>query len=170
MPRLLPASVCPRCRRFVPLGRCDVCLANDEAFVAERSCSGSTATERRHDRRHTRKHVGLRDTCEADMVCPSPAARRLIERGFRAPLYRVMEPHERVIFDAWGPCPCQPGAYLASFVIIRAGYPRTRSVFFRSTDSRRYTRRSGPTDRVRDPQRMAAKRPRPGGICSQFWY
>ena len=58
-----------------------------------------------------------------------------------------MEPHERVIFDAWGPCPCQPGAYLASFVIIRAGYPRTRSVFFRSTDSRRYTRRSGPTDR-----------------------
>ena len=34
MPRLLPASVCPRCRRFVPLGRCDVCLANDEAFVA----------------------------------------------------------------------------------------------------------------------------------------
>ena len=34
MPRLLPASVCPRCRRFVPLGRCDVCLAADEAFVA----------------------------------------------------------------------------------------------------------------------------------------
>ena len=81
------------------------------------------------------------------MVHPSASAWRLIERGFSTPLYRVMEQHERVIFDPWGPCPCQPGAYLASFVIIRAGYPRTRSVFFRSTDSRRYTRRSGPTDR-----------------------
>ena len=33
MPRLLKASVCPRCRRFVPLGRCDVCLSADEAFA-----------------------------------------------------------------------------------------------------------------------------------------
>jgi len=80
------------------------------------------------------------------MVCPSPAAWRLIERGFSASLYRVMEP-ERIIFDAWGPCPCQPGAYLASFIIIRDGYPRTRSVFFKRADSRKYTRHSAPTSR-----------------------
>ena len=81
------------------------------------------------------------------MVCPSPSAWRLIERGLSTPLYRVMERPERVIFDAWGPCPCQPGAYLASFVIIRAGYPRTRSVFFKRADSRKYTRHSAPTSR-----------------------
>jgi hypothetical protein len=78
------------------------------------------------------------------MVHPSASAWRLIERGFSTPLYRVME---RIIFDAWGPCPCQPGAYLASFVIIRAGYPRTRSVFFKRADSRKYTRHSAPTSR-----------------------
>ena len=33
MPGFLKASVCPRCRRFVPLGRCDICLAHDESFA-----------------------------------------------------------------------------------------------------------------------------------------
>ena len=100
-----------------------------------------------HGRRRTRRHACRRDIWAAYMVHSSSTARGSLIRYFGTPSYRVMEPHERVIFDAWGPCPCQPGAYLASFVIIRAGYPRTRSVFFRSTDTRRYTRRSGPTDR-----------------------